>query len=30
VAWLMTLDQGRVHRLRLFHPRPPRTADATV
>lgn len=30
VAWLMTLDQGRVHRLRLFHARPPRTADATV
>lgn len=23
VAWLMTLDEsGRVHRLRLFHPRP--------
>jgi RNA polymerase sigma-70 factor (ECF subfamily) len=26
VAWLMTLHEGRVHRLRLFHPRPPRPA----
>lgn len=28
VAWLMTLDEGRVHRLRLFHPRPVRATTA--
>ncbi|MYS23041.1 RNA polymerase sigma-70 factor, ECF subfamily [Streptomyces sp. DvalAA-14] len=28
VTWLMTLEQGRVHRLRLFHPRPAGTAPA--
>ncbi|MCX4584660.1 RNA polymerase sigma factor [Streptomyces sp. NBC_01481] len=28
VAWLMTLDEaGRVHRLRLFHPRPERATN---
>ncbi|WP_329139277.1 sigma-70 family RNA polymerase sigma factor [Streptomyces sp. NBC_01476] len=28
VTWLMTLEQGRVHQVRLFHPRPP-TAPRT-